>query len=244
MEERKLQTASAMPENKIQILCTRPVNDSLLREALQKNIIVDIVPFIETEPIQSVQVQQEIELAFIQATTVIFTSMNAVEAVAAEAEGQDPNWNIYCIGNTTRQLVIEYFGEEKIQGTASSAGELAELIVEEGSAGEVIFFCGDQRRNELPDMLRANDIEVTEIVVYHTITIPKKVKKQYNGILFFSPSAVDSFFKLNKTDKQAILFAIGNTTANAIKKYAENKIIISKTPDKEHMIKEVVNYFG
>jgi uroporphyrinogen-III synthase len=233
-----------MPENKIQILCTRPVNDSLIREALRKNIVVDIVPSIETEPIQSVQVQQEIELAFIQSTTVIFTSMNAVEAVAAEAEGQNPDWNIYCIGNTTRQLIIEYFGEEKIRGTANSAAELAELIVEEKSTDEATFFCGDQRRDELPGILRANDIEVTEVVVYHTIPVPKKAIKRYHGILFFSPSAVDSFFKLNKADKQTILFAIGNTTANAIKKYSESKIIISKIPDKKHMIQEVVNYFS
>ncbi|MES1223555.1 MAG: uroporphyrinogen-III synthase [Bacteroidota bacterium] len=233
-----------MQENKVQVLSTRPVDESLLWDALQKEIAIEAVSFIETEPIQSVQVQQEIELAFIQSTTVVFTSMNAVEAVAAEADGQDPDWNIYCIGNTTRQLIIEYFGEEKIQGTANSAAELAELIVEEENTDEVIFFCGDQRRDELPDILRSNNIDVTEIVVYHTISVPKKINKNYNGILFFSPSAVDSFFKLNKPGKQTILFAIGNTTANAIKKYADNKIIISKTPDKEHMIKEVVNYFS
>jgi uroporphyrinogen-III synthase len=239
-----LLTVSVMQETKIQILCTRPVNESLIREALRKNIVVDIVPFIETEPIQSVQVQQEIELAFIQSTTVIFTSMNAVEAVATEAEGQNPDWNIYCIGNTTRQLIIEYFGEEKIRGTANSAAELAELIVEENSTNEAIFFCGDQRRDELPGILRGNNIEVTEVVVYHTIPVPKKTSKQYHGILFFSPSAVDSFFKLNKADRQTILFAIGNTTANAIKKYSENKIIISKIPDKKQMIQEVINYFS
>ncbi|MES1219563.1 MAG: uroporphyrinogen-III synthase, partial [Bacteroidota bacterium] len=215
-----------MLENKVQILCTRPVNESLVREALRKNIVVDIVPFIETEPIQSVDVQQEIELAYVQSTTVIFTSMNAVEAVAAEAEGQNPDWNIYCIGNTTKQLIIEYFGEEKRLGTANSAAELAELIVEENSSDEVLFFCGDQRRDELPAILRANDIDVTEIVVYHTIPVPRKVTKKYNGILFFSPSAVDSFFKMNKAGEQTILFAIGNTTSNAIKKYTDNKIII------------------
>ncbi|MCW3119764.1 MAG: Uroporphyrinogen synthase, partial [Chitinophagaceae bacterium] len=89
-----------------------------------------------------------------------------------------------------------------------------------------------------------NDIDVHEIIVYHTIAVPKKITKRYDGIIFFSPSAVDSFFKINKTQENTILFAIGNTTSNRIKKYSENKIIISKTPDKDHMIREVANYFS
>lgn len=233
-----------MPENKIEILCTRPVNDELIQEALRNDIIVDVIPFIETEPIETVEVQQEIEQAYIQSATIVFTSMNAVEAVGAYLEDQEPEWRIYCIGNTTKQLVAEYFGEEKIYGTAASAAELAELIVEEAADDEVIFFCGDQRRNELPDILRSNDIDVTEIVVYHTIPVPRKISKEYIGILFFSPSAADSFFRLNKVGEKTILFTIGNTTANAVSKYSSNKIIISKVPDKEHLLEEAINYFS
>ncbi|MBS1607797.1 MAG: uroporphyrinogen-III synthase [Bacteroidetes bacterium] len=233
-----------MPENKIEILCTRPVNDELIQEAFRNDIIVDVIPFIETEPIETVEVQQEIEQAYIQSATIVFTSMNAVEAVGAYLEDQEPEWRIYCIGNTTKQLVAEYFGEEKIYGTAASAAELAELIVEEAADDEVIFFCGDQRRNELPDILRSNDIDVTEIVVYHTIPVPRKISKEYIGILFFSPSAADSFFRLNKVGEKTILFTIGNTTANAVSKYSSNKIIISKVPDKEHLLEEAINYFS
>lgn len=243
MVERKLQTVSVMPENKVQILCTRPVPDELVQEAMENNITVDIISFIETEPIQTIEVLQEIEQAYILTATIIFTSMNAVEAVASQAEGQEPEWNIYCIGNTTKELVAEYFGEERIFGTATSAAELAELIVEEAPDDEVLFFCGDQRRDELPEILRSNNIEVTEIIVYQTIPVPRKINNEYNAVLFFSPSAVDSFFKLNKAGKQTIFFAIGNTTSNAIKKYTDNKIIISKKPDKEHLMIEAINYF-
>lgn len=233
-----------MQENKVTILCTRPVSEGLIQEALKNDIVVDVIPFIETEPIETIEVQQEIEQAYIQSATIVFTSMNAVEAVAAYVEDQEPEWRIYCIGNTTKELVGEYFGEEKIYGTATSAVELAELIVEEAPDDEVIFFCGDQRRDELPDILRSNDIEVTEITVYHTIPVPRKISKDYIGILFFSPSAVDSFFRLNKVVEKTILFTIGNTTANTVRKYSDNKIIISKVPDKEHLLEEAINYFS
>jgi uroporphyrinogen-III synthase len=229
-----------MPKNEISILSTRPLAPSLIEEAEAAGISIDELSFIETEPVQSVEVQQEIENTYLQSATVVFTSVNAVDAVAAGQEGQQPDWKIYCIGHATKQLVKKYFGEESIEGTADNATELAELITEESAADEVIFFCGDRRREELPDILRQHDIEVTEIVVYQTLLIPNKIEKAYHGILFFSPSAVESFFKHNKVNERTILFAIGNTTAGEIKKYITNKIIISDAPGKESLVRKMI----
>jgi len=233
-----------MEGNKINILSTRPLIASLIDEAKAKGILIEIVSFIATEPIETVEVQQEVEQALLLSTNVIFTSMNAVEAVAAQLEDQQPDWNIYTIGHTTMELVKKYFGEDSINGTAGSAEELAELIVEDGTIHEVIFFCGDQRRDELPDTLNSNDIDVQEIEVYTTVATPHKLTKQYEGILFFSPSAVQSFFSVNKLSSNTILFAIGDTTANAIKKYSTNKIIISETPVKEDLVREMMEFFS
>ncbi|HEX7904969.1 MAG TPA: uroporphyrinogen-III synthase [Chitinophagaceae bacterium] len=233
-----------MQDNTIHILSTRPLNDSLVAEAKAEGVIIDQLSFIETEPIQTIEVQQEIEQALLLSATVVFTSMNAVEAVAAWQDGLQPEWSIYCMGNTTRQLVKEYFGEESIVGTASSAAELAELMIEEDQPEEVLFFCGDQRRDELPAILRNNNIDVNEIVVYQTIPVYHTIEKKYAGILFFSPSAVTSFFKKNKLTGQTILFAIGNTTATEIKKYSSNKIIISDEPGKENMVRQVMEFFS
>jgi uroporphyrinogen-III synthase len=233
-----------MQPSKISILSTRPVNESLIEAALQQNIETDVLSFIETAAIQSIEVQQEIEQVLLQSATVIFTSMNAVEAVADELHDQLPNWNIYSIGTTTSELVKQYFGEKSLAGTADSAAALATLIAAETSDTEVIFFCGDQRRDELPDILRKNDIDVHEIVVYETVAVPHKVEKPYHGILFFSPSAVESFFSVNKVKEQTILFAIGNTTAKAIRKFSNNKIILSNEPGKGHLFRKMMDYFG
>jgi uroporphyrinogen-III synthase len=233
-----------MGENKIQILSTKLLPGSVLKQVSAGNLLIEMISFIETEPLQTTEVQQEIEQASIQSATVIFTSTNAVEAVINALEDQQPDWAIYCTGHATRESVIDYFGEEKIVGTADNAAELAALIIEEDHIDEVVFFCGNRRRNELSEMLRTQDIEINEIVVYHTIAVPKKIQKKYAGILFFSPSAVDSFFSVNKIPESTVLFAIGNTTSNSIKQYSDNKIIISKKPDKDHMVREVGNYFS
>jgi len=232
-----------MQQNKIFILSTRPIGDPLINESKHQNIEIDILRFIETVPIRSIEVQQEIENALLKSSAVVFTSMNAVEAVANELDGHQPDWRIYSIGNTTRQLVKKYFGEKAIAGTAESAAELAELIVEEDNSDDIFFFCGEQRRDELPDILRSNDIDVNEIVVYQTIQVKHKIEKTYHGILFFSPSAVQSFFSNNKISDQTILFAIGNTTATEIKKYTNNKIITGDEPGKENLVTEMIRYY-
>jgi len=232
-----------MQQNKIFILSTRPIDDPLINEAKHQNIEIDILSFIETVPIRSIEVQQEIENALLKSSAVVFTSMNAVEAVANELDGHQPDWRIYSIGNTTRQLVKKYFGEEAIAGSAESAAELAELIVEEDNSDDIFFFCGEQRRDELPDILRSNDIDVNEIVVYQTIQVKHKIEKTYHGILFFSPSAVQSFFSNNKISDKTILFAIGNTTATEIKKYTNNKIITGDEPSKENLVMEMIRYY-
>ena len=232
-----------MQQNKIFILSTRTIGDPLINESKHQNIEIDILSFIETVPIRSIEVQQEIENALLKSSAVVFTSMNAVEAVANELDGHQPDWRIYSMGNTTRQLVKKYFGEEAIAGTAESAAELAELIVEEDNSDDIFFFCGEQRRDELPDILRSNDIDVNEIVVYQTIQVKHKIEKTYHGILFFSPSAVQSFFSNNKISDKTILFAIGNTTATEIKKYANNKIITGDEPSKENLVMEMIRYY-
>ncbi|MEO5943350.1 MAG: uroporphyrinogen-III synthase [Ferruginibacter sp.] len=230
-------------QNKIQILCTRPVDDTAKDLCIANNIELNVFSFIATEPIETVEVQQEIENALSLSATVIFTSMNAVEAVAEFLFDEQPGWRIFCIGNTTNELVKKYFGEDKIAGTAQDALALAEVIIEEGEATEVVFFCGDKRRDELPSALNAADIDVQEIVVYETIQVQHKIEKEYHGILFFSPSAVESFFLVNKLNSETVLFAIGNTTAQAIKKYCNNKTITGEEPGKQNLVEKMIEYF-
>lgn len=228
----------------INILSTRPIDSALIETAGSKDIFIEVKSFIETIPVQSAAITQEIENALSKSATVIFTSMNAVDAVAKHLNGRKPQWNIYCIGTTTDELVKKYFGEGLITGTAYNAADLAALIIKDRFIDEVIFFCGNQRRNELPDMLRNNDIIVHETEVYKTIAVTHKINSAFNGILFFSPSAVECFFSNNTINEQTILFAIGNTTAGAIKQFTGNKIIISATPGKENLAEQMIAYFA
>jgi uroporphyrinogen-III synthase len=231
-------------QNRIQILSTRPLHETLLQEAKQAGIDIDELSFIETNPIQSPTLQSEIDEALQQSITAVFTSMNAVEAVADQINGKKPCWKIYCIGTTTQQLVVNYFGQDAIAGTANDAAALAKLIIEDQPKGKLLFFCGDQRRDELPEILQQNSIKLKEIIVYQTTAIQHRIQKLYEGILFFSPSGVESFFSSNQLTQKTILFAIGNTTAKEIKKHSNNQIVVSDEPGKENLARKMMEYFN
>ena len=140
-------------------------------------------------------------------------------------------------------MVKEKFGANSLSGTADSASALAYTIIKENTSQSLVFFCGDQRRDELPTKLSQQGIGVKEIVVYKTITTSHTINKKYDGILFYSPSAVDSFFSANKVSHDCVFFSIGKTTEEAIKKFTDNKIIVANEPSKALLVEQAIQYF-
>lgn len=222
------------------ILSTRPLPESLVAEGTAQGFQIDCLSFIDTEPIRSDEVAESIRLAAAQSTTVVFTSMNAVEAVGHYID-QKPAWRIYALGNTTRELAAQLLGP--ITATANSASELAEEIIRNGETA-VTFFCGDIRRDELPGKLQDAGVALNEVMVYRTIALHHTLERQYNGILFYSPSAVHSFFESNTSLPESTeLFAIGQTTAAALNTYTNNRIYVADSPSKEQLVREAMDYY-
>lgn len=215
----------------------------MIELAKKQGINIETLSFIETTAIDTIDVQQEIETASVQTAAVVFTSMNAVVAVVNMLDGFVPDWQIYCMGNTTKDLVVAYFGENAIAGTADNATALAEELIESAETDEVFFFCGNRRRDELPDILRNEGIDVIEIVVYETIHKHHEINKVYDAILFFSPSAVESFFELNRLPGQTTVFVIGKTTKQAVNTFSDNNIVVSTEPGKDQLVTAAIHYF-
>ena len=232
-----------MLKNKIQILSTGPVAEELIKEAAENYIIIDEISFITTEDIDDIAIEKKIRELSNQKITVVFTSTNAVNAVARFISKQ-PGWKIFCIGSTTKTLVKKFFGEGAVAEFAENAESLSKLILQNSSIQNITFFCGDKRRDELPGNLNKGGIVVDEIVVYKTIETPTVLTKQYDGILFFSPSAVQSFFSKNSINKNAKIFVIGSTTANAVKLFSQQPVIIAETPGKKNLVHLAINHFS
>ncbi len=176
--------------------------------------------------------------------TAVFTSGNAVERVA-DILGEDPKWEVFCIDGSTKDKVARFFGVDSVKGSAPDGEALAKEIIRQ-RVRNVVFFCGEARLDTLPRMLSAEGVEVLEIVVYKTVATPSATGKEYDGVVFFSPSAVDSYFSMNQPSAATVLFSIGATTSAAIRRHAgsSNTIVTSSIADKNELIREATRYLN
>jgi uroporphyrinogen-III synthase len=229
-----------MAQNKITILSTGVLDAALAKQVTDEGMAIEIVPFIAVIPVDATALVKPL---LKQPAVIVFTSGNAVENVAGFANGEKPDWKIYCIGNNTRRAVEKHFGASTVADVAENAVWLADKIISRKEKAPIIFFCGDQRRDELPGKLKEAGFDILEIVVYETKPAPKKTGNDFDGILFFSPSGVMSFFSMNQVQPQTILFTIGGTTSAALTKYTNNKIIKADKPEKADLVKKLIDYF-
>jgi len=215
----------------VSILSTKELPVLLLAAAEEQGVHITTEKFIQIEP---VPVSYHIPAH----SVVVFTSANAVNNVPVF----DETWSIYCMSGATLEAVSL---KMNVEGVASNAVALAEEIIAKGDIRSVVFFCGNIRRDELPLLLQQNGISVQEIVVYKTTAIPAVTTGEYDGIFFFSPSGVKSYFTLNTIPAHTVCFAIGDTTANTLKEYTTNKIITSPdVPSAAQMVQTAISYFN
>jgi hydroxymethylbilane synthase len=170
---------------------------------------------------------------------VIFTSKNAVEALLMNFAPQELQFeNIYCVGRKTKRLVERKIG--KVKHTENNSKALAEYLVDYIEGTEVTYFCSDIRLDELPSILDKNNIEVKEVTAYETKYDSVKINDSVKGVMFYSPSTVQSYKQENEDD--VIAFCIGETTAKEASKHFED-VRVAKMPTVESVIELVNEYF-
>ena len=171
---------------------------------------------------------------------LIFTSQNAAQSILNHPKCEElKTKNVFCVGLKTKILLSENgFNVIAYTGYASDLAEIITLIY---SSESFTFFSGNLRKEALPQSLAAANIKLKEIQVYQTTLTPQKVNGPFNGILFFSPSGVESYLSANDIKKETC-FCIGETTAEALHKITKN-IIIAENPSVEDVIEECINEY-
>lgn len=167
---------------------------------------------------------------------VVITSKNAVESILSSCPAEDLKFkNIYCVGRRTKRLIEKRIG--KVKHSENNAKKLAEHIVEYLDGTEVTYFCSNIRLDELPSILSENNIEVREIEAYQTILDANKLDDDIQGVMFYSPSTVESYLEKNEPNK--IAYCIGETTAKTARENFSD-VRVARVPTVESVI-ELVN---
>lgn len=220
-------------ENQLKILSTKKLSDSQKKSLAYFELEEENLIEIKLEKIRPLE--KEICCA-------VFTSKNAVKAVFEKNTNDSSVFRkVFCVGHKTAALLREK--GVIVAGICNSAYELALLLVEDltnkqDEEVKVTFFCGNLRRDELPSLLKENKIEVEEIEVYKTTLLPKKFENTYDGLLFFSPSAIKSYLSAGNS-VEPVAFCVGNTTAvAAIMEF--DKVYVAETPSVEAVTALVV----
>ncbi|WP_346236539.1 uroporphyrinogen-III synthase [Niabella insulamsoli] len=226
-----------MQSNRVQILSTKVLEPAIIEKAGAHGILITCIPFIESNTAINEALARQINALAAAPINAIFTSSKAVAAVASVLT-QQPGWNIFCLFGATRKHVAQLFPQSVIRADAEDSAALAGQLQSQ-ALKEVHFFCGNKRMDTIPQRLAGTQVVLHQHIVYNTEVKPHKIDRAFDGILFFSPSAVESFTELNKIDANTTSYAVGNTTAAALKPHTEN-IVIAETASGAAMLNKVI----
>lgn len=214
------------------IVSTKKLAPNQKQFLLNAGFAVVDADFIATKPI-------DFSIAEVK-DNLIFTSANAVKAVADHPEVQEIRRKpCFATAPKTSELLDEV-GFTVIE-TAGDAAGLGAIIQEKYSGESFTYFCGNLRLETLPGWFKEWNIDFSEVVVYETSLTPIVVAKP-DALLFFSPSGVDSYLSVNELTDETC-FCIGDTTANALKNRTSN-IVIANKPSVENVIIQCINFFS
>lgn len=230
-EGRKIVSRSAMKILSTKILTT-----------IQRNQLsgfdVEEIPMIDISYGDDFKIDEKVKNA-------VFTSANSVRSVFS-IHNNSIEWfdTVFCVGEKTKYL-LEKLGLQ-VTIIANNAMELGDVLAErfskeENSLKEISWFCGNLRNNDLPSIMAENGVLVTEYLVYQTELIPVKTEATFDAILFFSPSGVKSYLKMNTVNSNPVI-CIGATTATEAIEHFDNVYISDETSVESVLekVKEIV----
>ncbi len=217
------------------LLSTKILTDS------QKKIIADTA--IELTDYNAIKIaKKDFELPK-NLENCIFTSQHAVNIFLEEAKKQQLAFSkirAFCVGQKTAGLL--HSNGIKVVFFSFYAKDLSAYLIDKHRSSFFNFFCGNLRRNTLPESFKTHNIKYKETQIYNTILQPRQWNKEFDGILFFSPSGIQSYVANNTIPPQTQVFCIGNTTANEAQKHSSN-IHISATTSVKSVLEKVLTEF-
>ena len=173
----------------MRLLSTKLLTVNFKDRLVQKGFSLVEFPFIKIKPLNT-------EIKTLE-DNIIITSQNAASFVlnnphlSPKLEGK----NYFCVGEKTKMLLTG--NGLKVIKMSQNASILSNFITKNHKNASFSFLCGIQRRPEIETEFAKNKIPLSVHKIYDTLYNSTVIESQFDGILFFSPSAVESYFKKN-----------------------------------------------
>jgi uroporphyrinogen-III synthase len=189
-----------------------------LPAAVEERPLMSFVPPLDWTPVD----QAIAELARFEAVAV--TSPRAARAFAERLGLRRERPSVWAAGAGTAAALGTALGAARSPTAASTgklgaAAALARDMLALGIRGPVLYPCGEIRRDELPARLRAEGIEVTEVVCYRSVlageSAARDAAERARVLVVASPSVADLLARACPAGSRPALLAVGPTTAAA-----------------------------
>lgn len=189
---------------------------------------VDIVfrPFIKVESLSAKEFRQQ-KVSILDHTAVIFTSRHAIDhffSLCNELRVTIPEtMKYFCTSETIALYIQKYVQYRKRKVFFGATGKFADLMPQILKHNTEKYFVpmSDVHNDEIRDSLDSKSISNTEAVMYRTVSndFTADEKFDYDAILFFSPSGINSLIKNfpNFEQKEIAIGCFGPSTAKAAK---------------------------
>ena len=169
----------------------------------------------------------------------VFSSQNAVRSFLANPIASAHQNPVLCVGEKTK-LLLEENGQKVIK-TAPNMLELVDFIQKTMKTEHFLHICGNRKLADFAVGMQKTGISYTEVTAYHTHLVSRVQTPEPQGLLFYSPSGVESYLQTNSIGA-SWCFCIGETTATAVRPLTEH-LTVSPKPDADLLVAAAATHF-
>jgi uroporphyrinogen-III synthase len=169
----------------------------------------------------------------------VFSSQNAVRSFLANPTASAHQNPILCVGEKTKSL-LEKNGKKVIKTTQNML-ELVDFIQKTMKNEHFLHICGNRKLPDFATGMQSAEIFYAEVTAYQTHLVSRLQTPEPQGLLFYSPSGVESYLQTNSIGA-SWCFCIGETTANAVRPLTEH-LTVSPKPDADLLVAAVATHF-
>ncbi len=245
-----MSVVESFPENfrdqrLIPVLVTRQLNQNQLELARKLGLKLSCNPILQFDyPKQWEEIHTN--LSKFNPDALAFTSKHGVEGYrrySLDFPVSSSGKVVYAVGPSTAEQLFKT-GLNAHVPELHNAAALARFIIDEMGTGKIAWFCGNRRREEFENLLSDAGFEVLAVVAYQTLANPEIADvDRYRALVFYSPSAVEAFLGEHEIPDLPV-FAIGPTTALALRDAGFSEIIESDDTKTETLLKSIADYYS
>lgn len=211
------------------------------------------LPMISTRIRSDLSFFQRIVESICEFDAIFITSRTAASVFASEVErsGTTDVPTVYVLGERARDVLAGRSIAIRYSETVNTANELLDNFGESRFAGKkVLFICSDRSIRTIPDRLgriatvvEASVYETEEAVVEDDQLLLRVRSGEFGWACFFSPSAVDSYCRMQLPLGGTIGIAtIGSTTADSIRSHGYKVDFISERANALYFAKSLADH--